>query len=118
MLFHDSFRIAIRPLLTQYVQFPEDAYYTGEFILSLTILNYDNPYFMQHLFPVSYLVEPNSKNVLKNFMNNKKWLKELFPDIEDRLQLFDQLSRKSAEGVPYQRAYGFYENAYNLYQNS
>jgi hypothetical protein len=107
------------PWLRQYLNFPKESYYKGEFILSLTILNANNPYYTPTLFPGCYLVESDSKDVLQNFItDNKKLLKELFPDIETRLQLFDQLSTESVKKVTYQRAYGFYGNAYNLYQNS
>lgn len=102
--------------LKGYVDFPIDAYYCGEFILGLTMLDSNNEY----LFPSRYLFMSSSKDVLQNFiMTEKRWLQELFPDdIESRLQTFDQLSSKVAQNFPWQRAYGFYGNALNLYQES
>jgi hypothetical protein len=112
------------PWLRKYLNFPKESYYKGEFILSLTILNENNPYYTPTLFPVCYLVESDSKDVLQNFItDNKKLLKELFPDIEERLQIFDKLSKEMAKtkyrnGLVYLNDSGFHGNAYNLYQNS
>jgi hypothetical protein len=89
--------------------------YSGEFILGLTMLDSDNEY----LFPSIYIVLPNSKDILQNFIvTEKRWLQELFPDIESRLQTFDQLSLKAAQRFLFQGADGFYGNALNLYRES
>ena len=101
--------------LQDYVSFYEEAYYSGEFILSLTILSYNN----QYLFPSLYLYVSNSKNILEGCISeNKIYLKEVFSDIDNRLQLFDKLSIEAARQAPFQRAYGFYGNAFTIYNNS
>ena len=103
--------------LEKYLTSLEDSYYCGEFILGLTLLELNKDF----IFPALYLYLHESKNVLENFMTNKKWLKELFPDIEERLQHFDVVSMnfKHYYYRSGQRTIGgFYGTAYNLYQNS
>jgi hypothetical protein len=114
-----TIRDTLLPWLKQYLDFPDDAYYKGEFILSLTLLETNE----QRLFPPLYIYQSKSKDTLTSFITEKKCLKELFPNIENRLQLFDQLSIKISKGVIkngqyYFNDYGFHGNAYNLYQNS
>jgi hypothetical protein len=115
----NTIRDTLLPWLKQYLDFPDDAYYKGEFILSLTLLETND----QRLFPPLYIVYSKSKDTLVSFITEKKCLKELFPNIENRLQLFDQLSIKMSKGFfkngqYYFNDYGFHGNAYNLYQNS
>jgi hypothetical protein len=104
--------------LEKYLTFFKESYYCGEFILGLTLLESNKDF----IFPALYLYLPESKNVLQNFMTNKRWLKELFPDIEDRLQHFDVVSTDFKHYYyksNFQRTIGgFCGTAYNLYQNS
>jgi hypothetical protein len=104
--------------LEKYLTFLKDSYYCGEFILGLTLLESNKDF----IFPALYLYLPESKNVLQNFMTNKRWLKELFPDIEDRLQHFDVVSmdfKNYYYKSNFQRTIGgFCGTAYNFYQNS
>ena len=105
--------------LEKYLILLEDSYYCGEFILGLTMLESNKRY----PFPALYLyILPESRNVIKSFMTNKRWLKELFPDIEDRLQHFDVVSMDFKHYYcksNFQRTIGgFCGTAYNLYQNS
>jgi hypothetical protein len=117
-------RNTLRPWLKQYLDFPDDAYYDdtyykGEFILSLTLFETNE----QRLFPPLYIGQSKSKDTLTSFLTEKKLLKELFPDIEERLQIFDKLSMEMAKtkyrnGLVYLNDSGLHGNALNLYQNS
>jgi len=114
----ESIKNILQDWLQEYLDFPQDAYYHGEFILSLNMLDSNSSY-SECLFPSRYLYMPEAKDILKNFITDeKKSLQELCPDIGYRLQIFDTLSSDAARKFPFQRAYGFYGNAFTLYNNS
>jgi hypothetical protein len=113
----ESIKNILQDWLQEYLDFPQDAYYHGEFILSLNMLDSD-PYFSQYLFYSRYLYMTEAKDILRNFITEKRLLQELFPDIDDRLNFFDKLSSDAARKFPYQRASAFYGNAFTTYNNS
>ena len=93
---------------------PNETYYCGEFVLSLNIHESSDTF----LLPALYIYEDHAQDTLVNFMMEKMWLKELFVDIEDRLQLFDRLSISTVRYIFHNNNdYRFYGNSLNLYQN-
>lgn len=104
----------LRPWLENYVDFWEDSWYKGEFILGLTMQSG----YKYNVFPTLYVYDDKAIDILENFIGEKQLLKELFPDIEDRLKLFDQLSPQAARTDFGRMGYGFYGKALNLYLNS
>ena len=111
------------PWLENYLIFDENAYWSGEFILSLTFLDPKDMQKYPALFPSIYSYFSESIPSLECLLKDKKWLKELFPDIEDRLQLFDEFCIKASQEPPrnyetYEPMRGFCGNTLNLYHNS
>jgi len=102
------------PYLNDFLIYPSDSFWKGEFILSLVYLQANQQYIWTGLF----LYSDEAVNVLEKFVKPENLPGELFSKIDSLLSEFDQISREIANHAPFGRAYGFHSIAHHVYLNS